>query len=292
MLIFAIKCLFVAFIGYASQIYSIVSHREIENQDDDQLYYTKIYLDTELRTKFSIKLDLLSFLFQNLNGAINDVEIRFSQGNQIDETNADAFLFNKLYQTQPIIIHGNGNSKIPLNSLGNYLAKSWHPATGCLSCDDDTRFNMDQLTLDKYPHVLVAVNILKPTPFFTEFLQDVILLDYPKNRITLFIQSLTDFHSIEVEQFIDDNKSFYHSIRYISNEKDVEWQLRNRYLYNIFFLIYFSFINIVSYYSDECVRVGADYLFAWDSEARITNAKTLQLLMQHNKYEFGQFYDD
>lgn len=35
---------------------------------------------------------------------------------------------------------------------------------------------------------------------------------------------------------------------------------------------------------DEVVRVGADYLFVWDSEARVTNRRTLQILMQYNRW--------
>ncbi|KAJ6218725.1 hypothetical protein RDWZM_004537 [Blomia tropicalis] len=251
-----------AFIGYAPTVYSIVSHKNIENDDDDQLYYTKIYLDSKLREQHKIKLDLLSELFQNLNGALSDVEIRFSQANEIDETNADASLLNKLYQTNPIIVHGNGNSKIPLNSLGNYLAKSWHPATGCLSCKEN-RISLDNLPVEKYPHVLIAVNILKPTPFFDEWLQDLESMDYPKERITLFIQTLTDYHSTQLEQFIDDFKGYYQAIRYKST-KDLEWQLRNRYL-------------------DECPRIGCDYLFVWDTEGRLTNPKTLRALIEDNK---------
>ncbi|KAH9399042.1 Procollagen-lysine,2-oxoglutarate 5-dioxygenase 1 [Tyrophagus putrescentiae] len=259
-----------AFIGYAPDLHAIVSERPVENTDDDQLYYTKVYLNADLRSKHSIRLDLLSELFQNLNGAIDD----------IDESTADAFLFNRATNSQPLVVHGNGNSKVPLNSLGNYLAKSWHPATGCLTCEQEEKDKIEPQKsqnlveggegeevveiASSYPHVLIAVNVLKPTPFFAEFLEDITLLDYPKGRITLFIQSLVELHSGEVEQFIDDYKSYYRSIRYITNEKEVEWQLRNRYL-------------------DEVVRVGADYLFVWDSEARITNARTLQILMQYNR---------
>ena len=41
--------LFVGFIGYAKDVYEIVTHKKIENRGDDQLYYTQIFLDTELR---------------------------------------------------------------------------------------------------------------------------------------------------------------------------------------------------------------------------------------------------
>ncbi len=214
----------------------------MENTDDDQLYFTKLYLNSALRTKYAIRLDLLSQLFQNLNGAIDDVEIRFSQGPKIDESTGDAALFNRATNSQPIVVHGNGNSKVPLNSLGNYLARSWHPATGCLTCENEDKQEVPK-TLENlvegeepveiassYPHVLIAVNVLKATPFFEEYLQDVTLLDYPKGRITLFIQSLVERHSPSVETFIDQHKAYYASIRYVVNEKEVEWQLRNKYL--------------------------------------------------------------
>lgn len=48
-------------------------------------------------------------------------------------------------------------------------------------------------------------------------------------------------------------------------------------------LIIFPFSLFLFHSRDEVVRVGADYLFVWDSEARITNARTLQILMQYNR---------
>ena len=215
--------------GYAHELYKLVSYEQISDTDDDQLYYTNIYLNEDLRKLFNIKLDLQSFLFQNLNGFIHDVEIRFNQGSVIDETNADAFLFNKLYQTQPLIIHGNGLSKTALNTLGNYLSKSWHPATGCLSCSE-SQINLNDLDDDKYPHVLISVNVLKPTPFFEEFLEDITMLDYPKSRITLLIQALVEYHYHHISNLIENYKSYYKSIDYVSFENEQEWKLRNNYL--------------------------------------------------------------
>ncbi|KPM08141.1 endothelin-converting enzyme 2-like protein 2 [Sarcoptes scabiei] len=132
------------FIGYANDLYELVNADRIRNDDDDQLYYTRLYLDPKYRDQLRIKLDTNSLLFQNLNGEIQDVELRFTQAQTIDRKNADAFLFNKAFQSDPIIVHGNGASKIPLNSLGNYLAKSWHPAIGCISCDEST-FSLESI---------------------------------------------------------------------------------------------------------------------------------------------------
>ena len=47
--------------------------KEVKDTDDDQLYYTQIFLDPELRAKFKIQLDTKSVIFQNLNGATGKI---------------------------------------------------------------------------------------------------------------------------------------------------------------------------------------------------------------------------
>lgn len=63
------------FIGYAPEIHKILNSGEIANDDDDQLFYTKVYLDEKKREELGFKLDHRSELFQNLNGAVSDVEL-------------------------------------------------------------------------------------------------------------------------------------------------------------------------------------------------------------------------
>ena len=63
--------------GYAPELYKILNSGEIGNEDDDQLFYTKVFLDEKKRKELNIKLDHRSELFQNLNGALSDVELRF-----------------------------------------------------------------------------------------------------------------------------------------------------------------------------------------------------------------------
>lgn len=58
------------FIGYASDIYEILDTAQIKNEDDDQLFYTNVYLNEELRTRHNIKLDHKSEIFQNLYSAV------------------------------------------------------------------------------------------------------------------------------------------------------------------------------------------------------------------------------
>lgn len=60
------------FIGYASDIYEIITSSKILNTDDDQLFFTKVYLNSKLREKHQIQLDHNSNIFQNLYGAIGN----------------------------------------------------------------------------------------------------------------------------------------------------------------------------------------------------------------------------
>lgn len=60
------------FIGYASNVYNILTTREVKDTEDDQLFYTKIYLNEKLRESNGIKLDHKSNLFQNLNGNVGE----------------------------------------------------------------------------------------------------------------------------------------------------------------------------------------------------------------------------
>lgn len=56
--------------GYYTEIMQILDFEEVRNEDDDQLFYTKVYLDEEYRLKYKIVLDHKSEIFQNLNGAL------------------------------------------------------------------------------------------------------------------------------------------------------------------------------------------------------------------------------
>jgi hypothetical protein len=131
-----------AFIGYANDIYEIISFVPIEDNDDDQLYYTQIFLNKELRDKHRIKLDTFSTIFQNLNGAVSEISVS-TDANEI-------VLSNTMTNTNPSVLHGNGASKLVLNRLGNYLVKSYSFENGCLSCNEDVIKLNEDVSFDDY----------------------------------------------------------------------------------------------------------------------------------------------
>ena len=70
-----------------------------------------------------IQLDHKSKIFQNLNGATTEVELSFQE--------VYPKLLNTMYDTQPLVLHGNGPSKRVLNTLTNYIPKAWNTDDHC-----------------------------------------------------------------------------------------------------------------------------------------------------------------
>lgn len=64
-------------IGYAPEILKLINWRgdEVQDNEDDQLYYMKAYLDPKIRQELDIKLDHYAELFQNMNGAKEEIEL-------------------------------------------------------------------------------------------------------------------------------------------------------------------------------------------------------------------------
>ncbi|XP_065582274.1 procollagen-lysine,2-oxoglutarate 5-dioxygenase 1-like isoform X1 [Artemia franciscana] len=244
------------FIGYASDLYEIVSHKEIDDSDDDQLYYTLIYLDAGLRDKFQMKLDHRAEIFQNLNGAVSDIEIRFR--------GKEAYVQNTAYKTVPLIVHGNGPAKLALNTLGNYLAYSWNEEDGCTACWEDMK-SLEKKEEAEYPVVVMGVFIGAPTPFLEEFLTKISGITYPKRRIHLFIHNNAEYHSKQIEEFVKEVGPLYKSVKFIRHTDDIkEWHSRNLAI-------------------EECVQKKCDYYFNVDAVAQIDNPHILKLLIEQNR---------
>ncbi|GFG29485.1 hypothetical protein Cfor_05047, partial [Coptotermes formosanus] len=244
------------FIGYAPELYKIVTSSVVTNDDDDQLFYTKVYLNEELRNKFQIKLDHRADIFQNLNGAVADIELRFKA--------QEAYLQNTAYNTLPLVVHGNGPSKLVLNTLGNYLANSWNLEDGCLSCWDDSVVLEDK-DPESYPTVLVAVFIEQPTPFLEEFLDKIYYIEYPRQKLHLFVCNSAEFHSELLEDFLSQHSDEYRTVKRI-NPSDGLKESESR--------------NLAV---DYCLTVNCDYYLNVDSDAHLDNPHTLRLLIEQNR---------
>ncbi|KAK4880735.1 hypothetical protein RN001_008881 [Aquatica leii] len=248
------------YMGYAPDVYELLNYSPVKDTDDDQLFFTLGYLDEDLRTRLHFKLDYNSEIFQNLNGATSEVEM-------FPETNKEYTeyrLKNVVTHTQPLIVHGNGFSKTNLNALGNYLARAWTPEEECRHCKWG-QIDLRRTLVKDLPTVVLALFFEMPTPFVEEYLMKIQDLEYPKERIHLFIHNNVKYHMPHVQSFVDQFSGRYKSFKQITPDDSIpEWTARDLSL-------------------DYCMQKDCDFYFVVDSIAHLDNPYTLQLLIEQNR---------
>ncbi|OXB64355.1 hypothetical protein ASZ78_009938 [Callipepla squamata] len=245
------------FIGYAPNLKKLVEEWKGRDDDSDQLFYTNIFLDPEKRENINISLDHRSRIFQNLNGALDEVVLKFE--------NARVRARNLLYDTLPVIIHGNGPTKLQLNYLGNYIPQIWTFETGCTVCDEGLR-SLTAVKDEAVPVILIGVFIEQPTPFLSQFFMRLRDLHYPKQRIQIFIHNHEQHHSMQVDSFVKEHSKEYLAMKVIGPDDEVEnAEARNLGM-------------------DLCRKdPDCDYYFSLDAEVVLKNTETLRILIEQNK---------
>ncbi|XP_060737829.1 procollagen-lysine,2-oxoglutarate 5-dioxygenase 1 isoform X1 [Tachysurus vachellii] len=245
------------FIGYAQNIKNMVSDWSGKDDDSDQLFYTKLYINTEKRKSINITLDSKCRLFQNLYGALDEVVLKFENGR--------ARARNVLYDTLPVIVHGNGPTKLQVNYLGNYIPRVWTFETGCTVCQEDLR-PLSGLKESEYPSVVIGIFIQQPTPFLTVFFERLLRLQYPKNRLQLFISNQEPHHEQHVHAFLQNHEAEYQAVKLIGPNEGVD-HVTSR---NIGF--------------DMCRDdIECEYFFSMDADVVLKNEDMLKILIELNK---------
>uniref|UniRef100_A0A3B3VLA7 Procollagen-lysine, 2-oxoglutarate 5-dioxygenase 2 n=1 Tax=Poecilia latipinna TaxID=48699 RepID=A0A3B3VLA7_9TELE len=246
-------------IGYAPYVNRLVSQWDLHDNDDDQLFYTKIYLDPLKREFLNMTLDHKCQIFQNLNGAVDEVLLKFGTDR--------VRVRNTAYNSLPVVVHGNGNTKMYLNYLGNYVPNAWNYEHGCSHCDDDL---LDLSQLHEYPDVLVGVFIEQPTPFLPEFFQRLLTLDYPKDKLKLFVHNNEVYHEKHIQRFWEENRDVFKSFKVVGPEENLsQGEARNMGM-------------------DLCRNdASCGYYFSLDSDVMLTNRQTLKLLIEQNRKVIG-----
>ncbi|XP_034020441.1 multifunctional procollagen lysine hydroxylase and glycosyltransferase LH3 [Thalassophryne amazonica] len=245
------------FIGFAPDLSALVQQWKYKDDDDDQLFYTRIYLDKAQRTKFNMTLDHRARIFQNLNGAVDEVVLKFER--------AKVRARNVAYDTLPVIIHGNGPTKLQLNYLSNYVPTAWTYEHGCGFCDDDLLLFSD-VPDDEMPLVHIAIFIEHATPFLEEFLERLTTLKYPLERTRLFIHNNVVYHERHIQKFWEQYRAVFPDAVMIGPEENLQEDKART-----------MFVEVCKK-SPEC-----DYYFSMDSDVALTNPDTLRVLMEENK---------
>lgn len=241
------------FMGYASKVYQMLKD-PVKDTDDDQLYYTKVYVDKQLREELNIKLDHTAALFQNMNGVEEQITLA------LDPDTKEAFLKNTEYNTTPMVVHGNGPSKLTLNGYANYLAGAF--VDGECQTVKENQIELDEQNL---PTVMLALFIEKATPFIEEWFDLIAKLNYPKEKMDLFIHNNVDHHKPTIDQFIKEYSEQYRSFRMVDYSEDFE-ELAGR-----------------SLALNQCLKKECDYLFVVDADGHLDNTDTLRSLIMVNR---------
>lgn len=250
------------FIGYIPDVWKLLTRKEFDDTDDDQLFCTEAYLDEKFREEVQMKLDHKNEIFQNLNGVATEIEI-----SSIEDKEGEGeryFIKNIASRTEPLVIHGNGASKYTLNYLSNYVPNVWNSIEGCRQCKKG-HIELETVPPKDVPVVLLSLFIEQNTPFVEEWLEKIHMLEYPKDKIHLFIHNTMKFHVDHVNNFTEKYAKNYVSVKEIVPEDATpEWTARDLSL-------------------DHCLAKKCDIYFAVDSVAHIDNPYTLKLLIEQNR---------
>ncbi|XP_075920822.1 procollagen-lysine,2-oxoglutarate 5-dioxygenase 1-like [Petromyzon marinus] len=98
---------------------------------DERDFYTRVYLDPELREQLNITLDHRCRIFQNLHGSLAEVVLKFETG-RVRARNIE-------YNSLPVVVFGSGQTKAHLTYLGNYIPDAWSYESGCRACLEEER---------------------------------------------------------------------------------------------------------------------------------------------------------
>uniref|UniRef100_A0A1A8PKD7 Procollagen-lysine 1, 2-oxoglutarate 5-dioxygenase 1a n=1 Tax=Nothobranchius rachovii TaxID=451742 RepID=A0A1A8PKD7_9TELE len=244
------------FIGYLPNVKQMISNWTGGDDDSDQLFFTKIYIDPAKRKALNITLDSKCRLFQNLHGALDEVVLKFENG-RVRARNVQ-------YDTLPVIIHGNGPTKLQINYLGNYIPNAWSFEDGCTVCHENLR-SLSALKESEFPLVVIGIFIQQPTPFVSVFFERLLKLQYPKNRLRLFIYNQEPHHEGQVSSFLQDHGSLYQDFKSVGPEEEMDAPASRDLAF------------------DLCRKdKDCDYFFNLDIEVVLQNENTLKILIEQN----------
>ena len=156
------------FIGYVKKLKEVTSP-PINDEDDDQLYYTHRFLERVNMGDMSVGLDYLSHIFQTC--LANKAEAL-----RVDGTKSR--FWNATYKTIPSIIHGNGDilNKMELQKASNHLI-NFRTHYGYCKSNSAKKIEKDK------PTIFVNLNFDKRDP--NDIMRSILSLDYPRDRMIL-----------------------------------------------------------------------------------------------------------
>lgn len=234
------------FIGYSDDIKKILKP-EIENNYDDQLYYTHLFLSNS-----NIKLDYKNYLFLCLNSLTNKIHIEKDNN------------FVHYNDTRPVFIHGNGPESIKIffnNIITNYCYEY------------NSTYGAKKNVLDYKTSSSKIIMVLNQNEFNDDYqlwLSSIDNLDYYKKNIHIFLV----YKDSKILSIFDQlfTKEKYLEITIIYNKDNQFWL-------SLFDMSSFKQLQT----KDENQENTFQYIFYCKNSAIIENPQTLKSLINQKK---------
>ncbi|KAM3178665.1 hypothetical protein ACTXT7_002082 [Hymenolepis weldensis] len=171
------------------------------------------------------------------------------------------YIQNVRKDTVPPVLIALPEGKHKLNSLSNYLVRSWSPEFGCQICDEE-KLDIVLLNKDDYPIVQMTVMLTQPTPFLDVFFERLGNLTYPKNRIDLVTYCAVDKQKRIVDEYVAKYANEYHSTKEVQPDPNLG--------------SYDAFREAMSYFWED---TECKYMFYVETTAQFTKVDALEHLV-------------
>lgn len=135
-----------AYMGYVTDLHDIMHLAEIDDQYDDQLYYTWAFLHGPTKNAHKIQLDTRSEIFLNMNGIWDKIKQERVVG---EDGKVEWSLSKTTTGSHPCFVHANGPifTKLELNRIGNYIGNTFDPEYCTLCADKPIDLGDDEVTI-------------------------------------------------------------------------------------------------------------------------------------------------
>lgn len=235
------------FIGYLNDIKNLIE-QEIKPHEDDQLYYTKKFLNNQDK----IVLDYENRLFLCLNCDENSYNINKSKSLLICKNN-----------NIPCFLHGNGPSKIKrrLNDIGNYTCNYYNSIYGYKNINKVVNYQPDI--------TIIFEEIINPC---LDVVNGLCNIEYPREKIKfIYLYNKKPVQKI-IDLFKSNNKNIIldQDLNVITRDNIV---LYERIDHN-------SILQIID-------KIEGEKVFYINSECNLKNKHILNLLLSENKHFIG-----
>ena len=183
------------FIGYGDHISKLINKVSVNNEYDDQLYYTERFFE-DLKGNQGTILDYNQFLFQTMNESLEDIIVE--GGN----------LKNIVTNESPLIIHANGGSVVK-NTLNDYYEKIFHKGEIKSLAPNNDKIKKDTNESD----ILIGLFLDEKVPDINQTFDHIRFLNYPKDKTSFHIIYGDSKYDYKVNMFKEKYSDIFKSFK-------------------------------------------------------------------------------